>query len=87
MANLNNVSTKELEAELASRKQRETVLAKLKPVPFDQKRHDFFAKAVEDMVYQDVNGEGKDIIHYIYEEAVQYVFGDDAFEKINKLIS
>lgn len=86
MSNLHNISTEDLEKELANRKQKAIILEQLKPVAFDEKRHARFVKFVEESVYEEVNGNGKDVDHYIYEEAVQYVFGDDAFKKINKLI-
>lgn len=86
MPNLNKITTEDLEKELARRREKKGILAQLKPVAFDEKRHEDFVKFVEESVYEDVNGCGKDIDHYIYEGAVQYVFGDDAFDKINKLI-
>jgi hypothetical protein len=86
MANLQNVSTEDLEKELESRKQKALILEQLKPVAFDEKRHARFIKFVEESVYEEINGQGKDVDHYIYEEAVTYVFGDKAFDKINKLI-
>ena len=84
--NLRNISTEDLEQELANRQQAKNLKDSIKPVAFDELRHTKFVKQIQAIVDDDIAGEGKDSDHWAYEAAVMYVFGDDIFNKLNKII-
>lgn len=87
MANyLKNYSVEELEKELEARKAQKDIKKSIKPVAFDEKRHAKFVHFIEEMVENRIEGrEDEDDPHYIYEEALKYVYGNDIFEALNKL--
>lgn len=77
------ISTDEIEAELKRRKEAE----KEKPEPING----IFPKGMQDLCEDYVNEVwskgyeyGADFKHYIFENAVESVFGKDIFEKLNK---
>lgn len=85
MANLSNVSVADLQAELERRAANRPTMA---PVPYDKARWEKFVADVNEIVQNQVEKGEKDDDddHWIYEAAIQYVFGDDAFDKLNKLV-
>lgn len=87
MANyLKNYSVEELEKELEARKAQKDIKKSIKPVAFDEKRHTKFVSFIEEMVENRIEGrEDEDDPHYIYEEALKYVYGNDIFKALNKL--
>jgi|GEM_PF-4431956 len=87
MSNLSNASLDELRAELARRTAQESGELELVRVPLDVDRYSDFVNSVDRMMQEDVdNGHlDEDTPHYVYEEAMKLVYGDRAFDIINKI--
>lgn len=87
MSNLSNASLDELRAELARRTAQESGELELVRVPMDIDRYLDFVNSVDKMMQNDI-GAGHlddDTPHYVYEEAMKLVYGDRAFDVINKI--
>lgn len=83
---LKNYSVEELEKELEERKAQKDIKKAIKPVAFNEKRHASFTEFIQEIVESRLEGhDDEDNPHYVYEEALKYVYGDDIFKKLNNL--
>lgn len=84
MVNLSKASVADLEAELERRKAAKPTMT---PLPYDAERWKKFVASVDEIIQERIDkGQGnEDDDHWIYEAAIQYVYGDDAFDTLNKL--
>lgn len=84
MANLSKISTADLEAEL---QRRATAKEAFKPLSFDAERLKKFVETVDSIIQNNIERarQDEDDEHYVYEAAIQAVYGDDAFDRLRKL--
>lgn len=83
---LDNLSIEELEKELKRRKEEERKNKIPKLLETLDPNHEFIKLCVKYIndIAKNGNKEDDDTDHYIYEEALKYLFGDNVFDWINK---
>lgn len=86
MTDLSKISIEDMEKELEKRKlAAKNIKENIKPLPFDAQKYQAFEKFVKNVVDDILNKEDReDDKHYVYEEALQLVYGKDIFERLRK---